>query len=146
MVRTPGSHPGNRGSIPLGAAIFKMKKITVIAALFLIVPFFSAFSAVKLFPNPWIPSLGGGHSYVITLSGITDKMTEIDIYNINGTLIKTILDVQNNKILNTINSEYYIDWNGQSSSGMPLASGVYIYTIKDLSGQVTDVGKFAVIK
>jgi len=123
-----------------------MKKITVIAAFFLIVPLFAAFSAVKLFPNPWIPSLGGGHSYAITLSGITDDMTAIDIYDINGNLINSISipDVQVGT--NPTNGEKYIEWNGQSFSGMPIASGVYIYTIKNLSGQVKDVGKFAVIK
>jgi hypothetical protein len=94
-------------------------------------------SQVYAFPNPFKPGTGGQFdaSY-ITFNKLTDQVT-IKIYNYSGVCVATL-----NK---TDRSVDYYQWNTTNDSGEKLASGVYIYLIKNTAGQSAK-GKFSIIR
>ncbi|MGC8654790.1 MAG: hypothetical protein ACP5US_12455, partial [Candidatus Kryptoniota bacterium] len=63
---------------------------------------------------------------------------EIRIYTISGTLVNVL---QHNSA-----SLGYEDWNLTSSVGQAISSGIYLFTVQDLSTGAIQVGKFVVIK
>jgi fibronectin type 3 domain-containing protein len=94
----------------------------------------SDLKTVKVVPQPCI-----GLS-TIKFTNLT-PMANIRIYTLDGKLIKTIYHVNNT------NEE---EWDLQSDSGTPLASGMYIYHIESFkpeeASKFTINGKFAIIK
>jgi membrane-bound inhibitor of C-type lysozyme len=55
------------------------------------------------------------------------EFVTINIYDVTGTLVK--------KLISTVQDagEYVVDWDGSSTSGSPVASGVYIYRLETAS-------------
>jgi hypothetical protein len=68
-------------------------------------------------------------------SGIVAGKTTINVYSLNGDLIKTITDV---------NSDNEMTWNGRNESGSIVPAGVYLYT--HASPLEKGVEKFTIVK
>ncbi len=86
---------------------------------------------VMVRPNPFKPSVG--HTS-INFEGLTEKCT-IWIYNLAGELVyKRYVD-----------GSWKPGWDGKNLNGDPVASGVYIYIIRNSQGQSV-AGKIAIIK
>ena len=70
------------------------------------------------YPNPFNPSTT--IQYEIADAG----KIEINIYDLNGRLIKSIV----NKYQQA--GSYHVVWDGMNKSGNKVSSGVYVYTVK----------------
>ncbi len=57
-------------------------------------------------------------------SNLTNSLTQLSIYDINGELINILV----NDVLPSGN--YLVKWNGQNSKGTDVSSGVYFYHLK----------------
>jgi len=90
-----------------------------------------ALSSAYAFPNPYKPSLG--HT-TITFTNLASQCT-IKIYTIAGELVKTITEASG-----TGQSV----WDVKNEAGEPLASGLYIYLIKNNID--TKTGKLVIVR
>jgi hypothetical protein len=73
------------------------------------------------YPNPFNPYT------IISFSvpyDLTNSFVELRIYDINGSLIKTLVQE------NLPAGNYLIKWNGDNSSGNKVSSGIYIFSIR----------------
>ena len=70
------------------------------------------------YPNPFNPATT--IHYEIAVEG----MVKIDIYNIRGQLVKTLVDSRHNV------GRYTAEWNGTDDYGRNVTSGVYLYHMK----------------
>lgn len=73
------------------------------------------------YPNPFNPST---IIWFKIPSNLTNTLTELAIYDVNGQLINTLV----NDVLPTGN--YLVKWNGQNAKGMDVSSGIYFYHLK----------------
>jgi len=87
---------------------------------------------VIAYPNPFKPTEGHTNIY---LKYLTDEST-INIYTLSGELITTIEET---------NGDGQIIWNAKNKDGYDVASGVYIYLIKNPQGE-KKIGKLAIIR
>lgn len=69
-------------------------------------------------PNPFNPTT------TIEFSIARDTHVDLRIYNVNGQLIKTLLDEHREK------NHYAIEWDGKNNNGKSVACGVYLYRIE----------------
>ncbi|MCL1827249.1 MAG: T9SS type A sorting domain-containing protein [Candidatus Cloacimonetes bacterium] len=70
------------------------------------------------YPNPFNPST------TIKYSLKTAGVISLDIYNIRGQKVKTLVDEFQNA------GFHNVSWNGSDSSGKPISSGVYFYQLR----------------
>lgn len=77
-----------------------------------------SFKILQNYPNPFNPSTT--IEYQILRSG----KVEISIFNMNGRLIKKIVNQNQNE------GSYREVWNGKNQTGEKVASGLYLYTVK----------------
>jgi hypothetical protein len=91
----------------------------------------SDLSTVRVFPNPWRADKHGGLS--ITFDNLTVNTT-INIFTVSGHWIKTLPT-----------SSSSVTWDLTNDSGEKVASGLYVYLIKDDQGQ-KKTGQLAIIK
>ncbi len=70
------------------------------------------------YPNPFNPQTN------ITYSIPEPAFVKLCVYNINGTLVKTLFEG------NQSTGRYQTVWDGENSSGMKVGSGVYFYRIQ----------------
>ena len=63
---------------------------------------------------------------------------QIKIYTLAGDLVNT-LD-------HTDATRGYEDWNLTSSIGQAISSGIYLFTVEDMTNAKVQVGKFVIIK
>ena len=70
------------------------------------------------YPNPFNPSTN------ITFEIPNNSFVEINIYNLKGQKIKTLLNQQK------IQGLHQIIWNGHSDHGRPMPAGLYLYEVK----------------
>ncbi len=90
--------------------------------------------AVKVYPNPYKPNSGLGHSKIIF-----DNLTEnakIKMFNIAGELVTTIEEED---------TDGREEWEATNDNNEKLASGIYIYVISNDKGN-KKTGKIAIIK
>ncbi len=73
--------------------------------------------SLSTFPNPFNPST------TISFSILEDSKVELNVCNIKGQSVKTIV---NN---NLAKGEHFFTWNGTDKSGKTLSSGVYFYKL-----------------
>ena len=92
---------------------------------------------VTIAKNVIYPENGDEVSFVYKLD--KSQKVSIEIYNINGDLVKVLIDKETR-----IPGEYTEKWDGKSISGYVVASGLYLVKIK-IGGQ-TEVKKVLVIK
>jgi hypothetical protein len=81
------------------------------------IPIFNNYLADN-YPNPFNPST------VIEYSLAMDSHVNLSIYDVEGRLVRTLVDefqVKNN---------YTTNWEGEDNGGKPVASGVYFYRLK----------------
>ncbi|MCK4696559.1 MAG: T9SS type A sorting domain-containing protein, partial [Candidatus Cloacimonetes bacterium] len=70
------------------------------------------------YPNPFNPETN------IVFNLLEESKVELDIYNIKGQKIKSLLSEQISA------GEHSIVWNGEDSSGKQVSSGIYFYKMK----------------
>ena len=125
--------------------MFKKTIISIACYLLLITLFPISSFAVSVYPNPWIPDSNrmnsdGTHKVHgtlpdgITFDGLSNAGGTIFIYNATGELVIKLKwdsgDVSKN-------------WNGRNSRHEYVASGVYVWVIKDGG---TKSGKIVVVR
>ncbi|MBK7107422.1 MAG: T9SS type A sorting domain-containing protein [Ignavibacteriae bacterium] len=93
---------------------------------------FSSFTLYQNFPNPFNPSTK------IEFTVLKRSRISIKIYNINGQLVKELLNEEKNS------GDYIIMWDGQNEIGTKVASGTYFYQIK--AGDFTQIKKMLLLK
>ena len=76
-----------------------------------------SYELIQNYPNPFNPST------TISFSLPLDNHVMINIYDISGKLINTLLD-------DKMSSGYHnVSWNGKDFNGLEVSSGVYVYTL-----------------
>jgi hypothetical protein len=92
----------------------------------------SEFKLWQNYPNPFNPSTR--INYRLSAPG---KVT-IRIFDISGTLVRTILDERSNA------GTYSVDWNGTDESGKMVSSGIYLCRIQ--TGGTVQIMKMVLLK
>jgi hypothetical protein len=93
------------------------------------------FILVQNYPNPF------NNSTIIKFSipsSSTGNFVELNIFNIQGVLIKKLVAEPLQQ------GNYSIAWNGDDTSGRPVSSGIYFYSLN--SGGKTVTGKMTLLK
>jgi len=88
---------------------------------------------IRNFPNPFNPET------TIEFNLIEDGEVQLDIYNIKGQKIRSLLTDQ------IIAGEHSIVWNGKNASGKKVSSGVYLYKLI-VNGKTEAVKKCLLLK
>jgi len=90
------------------------------------------FGLSQNYPNPFNPTT------VISYQLPVNSDVQLQIYNIRGQLVKTLIDRE-------IEAGYHqIHWNGQNEIGRPVASGVYFYILS--TPTFTEVKKMVLLR
>jgi hypothetical protein len=97
----------------------------------------SSSSSAKNFPNPFMPDTT--IQYNIEGNDKTESLVEINIYNSEGTKVKTFSHKSQ------IAGEHKITWDGKADNGEPVPSGVYFYKIS-INGNVSETIKMILMK
>jgi flagellar hook assembly protein FlgD len=90
------------------------------------------FALQQNYPNPFNPSTS------IRFSVPKESRVKIEVYNIAGQLVKTLLD----EALRAGNKE--VVWDGTATTGAKVSSGMYLYRIQ--AGDFTSVKKMVMLK
>lgn len=69
------------------------------------------------FPNPFNPST------TIRYSLATDAKVKLEIFNLKGQIVCTLVDAKQQR------GQYSLNWDGKDGNGMPVSSGVYLYRL-----------------
>lgn len=102
--------------------------------LFITLEASSDLNEVRVYPNPYKPNSGLGHTK-ITFDNLTGK-AKIKIFNIASELVRTLEEEDN---------DGRKEWDADNDSNEKLASGVYIYLLTNDNGQ-KKIGKLAIIR
>ena len=70
------------------------------------------------YPNPFNPTTR------IDYSIARDSHVNLSIYNVNGQLVRTLVDEFK------VKNAYTVNWDGKNNLGVPVASGVYFYQMR----------------
>ena len=123
------------------------------------------FSAVRVYPNPFVPGDNdintGNYKGGVIIDKLPDNIKSINIYNISGEKISKInngINFYSINDLNQINDVYGVNfsansseygavaiWNCKNSHNNIVSSGIYIVVIEDTSGDKC-IKKLAIIK
>ncbi len=95
-------------------------------------------SNVYNWPNPCYP--GRGHVVKIVNLPLNENIN-IEIYNINGELIRTLKEGEE---IETLIGTQSATWDCKNESDVIVASGIYVYVIKSSNGK--KIGKIAILK
>ncbi|MFQ5865375.1 MAG: kelch repeat-containing protein [bacterium] len=95
----------------------------------------SGFSLKQNYPNPF--NAGTKINFEISAK-ISDSTVKLAIYNLQGRLITTLVDDK------LIPGKYEVFWDGTDQKGLPVASGMYIYTLRQ--GQNRDSKKMTLVR
>lgn len=95
-------------------------------------------SNIFIYPNPFDPLDENG---TIRYSLAKDGNVTIKIYDIGGTLVRTVMNNEPQTALN----EQSVIWDGRNDNGELVANGVYFYMVESSSGEKA-IGKAAVVK
>jgi hypothetical protein len=94
------------------------------------------FALGQNYPNPFNPSTT--IEFDIPGSVGQDVHVRLDIYNIRGQLVYTLLDRDSEP------GTYTVHWDGRNSRGERVGSGIYLYRV--MAGEFTAVRKMVVVK
>jgi YVTN family beta-propeller protein len=94
------------------------------------------FGLEQNYPNPFNPITAIKYSIPGRVSG--GVAVKISVFNLMGQLIATLVDGHKQP------GHYIVSWNGQSSQGTKLASGIYIYRIE--TGEFQQIRKMILLK
>ena len=83
-----------------------------------------ALSLVRVVPNPYYAFSTYEEGQIATFSRITNlpRRAQVTIYTLNGTLVRRI---------NKDDAATWTDFNMKNDNGLPIASGVYLFHVKD---------------
>ncbi len=84
------------------------------------------------FPNPFNPTT------TIAFSIPTDSRVTLDVFNIRGQKVRTLLDERMER------GEHSVQWTGDDDNGKPCSSGVYLYRMK--AGETTKTSRMLLMK
>ena len=87
-------------------------------------------------PNPFNPSTT--ISYEVKADGAAVQQVSLNVYNIRGQLVRTLVNDQKTA------GRYTIQWNGQDNNGSQLSSGVYFYRMQ--TGDFQQTRKMVLLK
>ena len=90
------------------------------------------FSLSQNYPNPFNPST------TISYSIPTQSRVKLQIYNLLGQVVTTLVDADKNP------GYYEAIWNGTNQSGKSVSSGLYFYSLR--AGQFNDTKKMVILK
>lgn len=90
------------------------------------------FYVYQNYPNPFNPST------TIRYSISKPDNVIINIYDINGSLISTLLNSKQNT------GVHEVSWNGVNNDGMPVVSGVYLYKVQ--AGNSSKISKMILLR
>ena len=76
------------------------------------------FNLKQNFPNPFNPSTS--IQYQLLEAGFVT----LEVFDVNGRKIKTLINSQQNAGYKTVM------WNGTNDAGMPVSTGMYIYSVR----------------
>ncbi len=93
----------------------------------------SSFKLSQNYPNPFNPSTK------IQFSVPETEKVKLEVYDIRGRLIKTLVDYNLYQP-----GSYQVDWNGQDNNGMSVSSGVYF--AKMTAGKFSQTRKMSLVK
>lgn len=93
------------------------------------------FSLSQNVPNPFNPQTT--IRYEITSAGNQKVKVELHIYNMQGQLIRTLVNEEKSP------GVYEAQWNGMDEADMPVAAGIYLYRI--FAGEYNNVKKMILI-
>jgi len=103
------------------------------------IPFSSNIYLKKNYPNPFKP--GGSNrdaGTIIEFSLLRDKKVNLEVYNIKGQLVKTLLDEKLQQ------GDHRVTWNGQDENNNRVGSGIYFYKVE--AGKESLTKKMLLIK
>ncbi len=92
----------------------------------------SSIELMQNYPNPFNPSTS--ISYTIS----NNSMVQLNIFNINGQTISTLVNEQKDP------GTYNIEWDGKNSSGTNVSSGIYLYRLT--SGNIINTKKMILLR
>lgn len=101
-------------------------------------PLPSAFVLHQNYPNPFNPTTAIEFSLGGTDDGSLTQHVKLDIYNILGQHVKTLVDKD------MIPGNYQVDWDATSSSSQRVATGIYLYKLQ--VGQESKSKKMLLLK
>ncbi len=84
------------------------------------------------YPNPFNPTT------TIAFSIPTDSRVTLDVFNIRGQKVRTLLDERMER------GEHSVQWTGDDDNGKPCSSGVYLYRMK--AGDTTKTSRMLLMK
>lgn len=113
-----------------GAALTQGKVFRV----FSMAPALENLDQVAVYPNPYKPNSGLGHTKISFTNMLPSSL--VKIYTLAGELVRTLED---NRGLGEL------DWDATNENGEKIASGIYVYFVDNHSGG-HKIGKLAVIK
>ncbi len=90
------------------------------------------FDLFQNYPNPFNPST------TIRYQVARAAKVELQIYNVRGQLVKTLVNAKQNA------GRYTLVWNGTNDAGVPVSSGIYFLTMK--AGDFRKVQKMTLLK
>jgi hypothetical protein len=90
------------------------------------------FSLAQNYPNPFNPTTQ--IEYTIP----TSEHVTLEIYNINGQLVKTLVD----EVVSS--GTHTVEWDATSDSGNQVATGIYFYRLT--AGDITQTKKMSFLK
>lgn len=93
----------------------------------------TGFELYQNYPNPFNPET------VIKYQTSLTKNIRIDVYDLNGRWVTTLIDRQKSA------GSYFTFWNGKNSDGLDVASGVYFYTL-NIAGKKVQSRKMVLIR
>jgi hypothetical protein len=85
------------------------------------------------YPNPFNPNTN------IAYSLVNDGDVTIEVFNVKGQLVKTLVDGHKTA------GDYTVAWNGKDESNSSVASGVYFYKMRN-DGRYTSIRKMILLK
>lgn len=95
----------------------------------------SALSLVRVVPNPYYAFSTYEEGRLATFSRITNlpRKAQITIYTLNGTLVRRI---------NKDDAATFTDFNLRNEDSLPIASGIYLFHVKDLATGCEEIVKW----
>jgi len=97
------------------------------------------FIQLSNYPNPFNPNT----EIRFQVSNISHQNIEVEIYNIKGEKVRTMVPSFPEQSLGTQGDKISVTWNGIDQSGQPIASGIYFYK---LNVENSPVGKMILLK
>ena len=94
-----------------------------------------ALSLVRIVPNPYYAFSTYEDGQIATFTRITNlpRKAQITIYTLNGTLVRRI---------NKDDGATWTDFNMRNDSALPIASGIYLFHVKDVSTGCEEIVKW----